>query len=345
MKSRLMLALAGGILAVNPAFAADDLLRHARELFKPIPSDPPALKDNPAAPAKVELGAMLFFDPRLSQSHTISCNTCHMVGLGGVDMLETSIGHRWQKGGRNAPTVLNAVFNTTQFWDGRAKDLEVQAGGPMANPAEMGSTHQHVVEMLKKIPGYKLKFESAFPRDDEPITIGNVVKAIAVFEATLTTPDSAFDAYLGGDPLALNPEQKEGLALFINKGCAGCHNGVNMGGNSYAAFGVAEKPGADVLPPGDKGRSEVTHLAADDFVYRVAPLRNVAITPPYFHTGKVWDLKEAVAIMGIAQLGAKLSDDDAGKITAFLKSLTGEQPEVVYPILPASTAETPRPQP
>lgn len=345
MNRGIALALAGIILTTTPVMAEDNLLKQARDLFKPIPSDPPALKNNPSTPAKIELGAMLYFDPRLSEGHTISCNTCHRVGLGGVDMLETSIGHRWQKGGRNAPTVLNAVFNTAQFWDGRAADLEEQAGGPMANPVEMGSTHPHVIETLKKIPGYRPKFESAYPRDDEPITIGNVVKAIAVFEATLTTPDSAFDAYLGGNNHALNPEQKEGLQLFIDKGCAGCHNGVNIGGHSYAAFGVVEKPGPDLLPPDDKGRAAVTKAASDEFVYRVAPLRNIALTPPYFHSGKVWDLKEAVTIMGSAQLGAKLTDAEADKITAFLKTLTGEQPEVVYPLLPPSTADSPRPKP
>ena len=147
-----------------PGFAADDpLLKQAQSLFETIPSKPPTVKDVAATPAMVELGKALFFDPRLSQSHNISCNTCHQVGLGGVDMLSTSIGHKWQRGGRNAPTVLNAVFNVAQFWDGRAADLKAQAGGPIQNPIEMGINHEHAVEMLKGIPGYAKLFEAAFP--------------------------------------------------------------------------------------------------------------------------------------------------------------------------------------
>lgn len=345
MKPHFMLVIAGTLLVATPASAADDLLKHAQSLFKPIPLETPVLKDNPATPAKTELGAALFFDPRLSESHTISCNSCHAVGMGGVDQMETSIGHRWQKGGRNAPTVLNAVFNIAQFWDGRAKDLEAQAGGPMVNPIEMAATHPHVIEMLTKIPGYKAKFDAAFPGDRDAVSIGNVTKAIAAFEAGLTTPNAPFDKYLKGDASALTADQKAGLDMFINKGCAGCHNGVNMGGGMYAPFGVSEKPNAELLPPGDKGRFEVTKATADEYSFRVPPLRNIELTPPYFHTGKVWDLKQAVAVMGSSQLGAKLSDDEVGKITAFLKSLTGDQPKVVYPVMPPSTGETPRPQP
>ncbi len=345
MRPRIILAFAVVFLTTVPALAADDMRKQAQELFQPIPSTPPALEGNPATPAKIELGAALYFDPRLSESHTISCNSCHQVGLGGTDGMETPVGHRWQKGGRNAPTVLNSVFNTAQFWDGRAKDLAEQAGGPMVNPIEMASNHSHVIEMLKKIPGYKAKFEAAFPGESDPIVIGNVVKAIAVFEAALITPDAPFDKYLKGDDNALTASQKDGLKLFMDKGCASCHNGVNMGGGKYAPFGVVEKPGAEFLPPADKGRFEVTKSKDDEYVYKVPTLRNIELTAPYFHTGKSWDLKQAVAVMGSAQLGAKLSDDDVTKITVFLASLTGEQPMVVYPALPPSTAETPTPKP
>lgn len=345
MRPQIILAFASIFISVTPSLAADDLQKNAQSLFKPLPAEAPALKDNPSSAAKVELGAMLYFDPRLSESHTIACNACHQIGLGGVDMLETSVGHRWQKGGRNAPTVLNAVYNTAQFWDGRAKDLEAQAGGPMANPIEMASTHTHVIEMLTKIPGYKAKFDAAFPGEKDPIVIGNVTKAIAVFEAGLTTPNAPFDKYLKGDTNVLNAEQKAGLDLFINKGCAGCHDGMNIGGGRYAQFGVAEKPSADFLPVGDKGRIEVTKVKEDEYVFRVPTLRNIELTPPYFHTGKVWSLEQAVSVMGQAQLGAKLSDDEVKKITAFLKSLTGEQPKVTYPILPPSVGDTPQPKP
>jgi cytochrome c peroxidase len=328
------------------ALAADDpLMKQAQGLFQTIPSEPPAIKGTTTTPAMVELGKDLYFDPRLSQSHNISCNTCHQIGLGGVDMLSTSIGHKWQKGGRNAPTVLNAVFNVAQFWDGRAADLKAQAGGPIQNPIEMGITHEHAVEQLKGIPGYTPLFEAAYPNDKDPITMPNVVTAIAVFEATLITPNAPFDKYLRGDGNALTAEQKEGLKLFMDKGCASCHAGINIGGQMYAPFGVIEKPGADFLPAGDKGRFEVTKTVSDEYVFRVPELRNIELTPPYFHTGKSWDLRQAVAVMGTSQLGQKLTDDEISKVTAFLKSLTGEQPQVTYPILPPSTATTPQPQP
>ena len=320
-------------------------MKRAQETFQPIPLKPPAIKDVVTTPTLVELGKALYFDPRLSQSHNISCNTCHQVGLGGVDMLSTSIGHKWQRGGRNAPTVLNAVFNVAQFWDGRAADLKAQAGGPIQNPIEMGITHEHAIEMLKGIPGYAKLFEAAFPSEKDRITMPDVVTAIAAFEATLITPNAPFDKYLRGDANALTPEQKEGLQLFMDKGCAGCHAGINIGGQMYAPFGVIEKPGADFLPPEDKGRFAVTKTVSDEYVFRVPPLRNIELTPPYFHTGKSWDLRQAVAVMGTSQLGQTLSDDEVTKITAYLKSLTGEQPQVTYPILPPSTATTPTPQP
>jgi cytochrome c peroxidase len=317
----------------------------ARGLFKPLPTQPPTLAGIPSTAERVELGKMLYFDPRLSESHTISCNSCHSVGLGGVDVMETSIGHRWQQGGRNAPTVLNAVFNTAQFWDGRAKDLEEQAGGPLVNPIEMGTTEAHVVEQLRSIPGYVARFKQAFSDQAEPITFENVRHAIALFEATLLTPNAPFDRFLQGDEGALTAEQTEGLQLFMQKGCATCHNGVNVGGGMYAPFGVVEKPGAAFLPPTDKGRFEVTKTVSEEYVFKVPSLRNIALTPPYFHTGKAWDLRQAVAVMGASQLGIALTDAEVDKITAFLHALTGQQPQVVYPILPPSVATTPRPKP
>ncbi|EIL99408.1 cytochrome c551 peroxidase [Rhodanobacter thiooxydans LCS2] len=321
------------------------MMKQAQGLFKPIPASAPSLPGNDSTPAKLALGKMLYFEPRLSESHIISCNSCHMVGMGGVDLQETSLGHRWQHGGRNAPTVYNAVFDVAQFWDGRAKDLEQQAGGPLVNPVEMGTTETHVVEQLKGIPGYATAFAKAYPGASDPITLDNVRKAIAVFEATLITPHAPFDRYLGGDDKALDAVQKEGLALFISKGCAACHNGVNIGGGMYAPFGVVERPGAEILPPGDKGRFTVTKTVSDEYVFRVPSLRNITLTAPYFHTGKVWDLRQAIAIMGSSQLGATLTDDEVGKIQTFLGALTGEQPVVTLPILPPSVATTPRPKP
>jgi cytochrome c peroxidase len=333
------------ILAAVPAIAQDTLMRTAQGLFEPIPTQPPSVKGIERSPARVELGKMLYFEPRLSESHAISCNSCHMVGLGGVDLEETSIGHHWQRGGRNAPTVLNAVFNTAQFWDGRAKDLQEQAGGPLVNPIEMGTTEQHVVEQLKGIPGYVAAFKQAFSGQADPITFENVRNSIALFESTLLTPNAPFDRYLKGDQNALTAQQREGLQLFISKGCAACHRGMNVGGGMYAPFGVVERPGAEFLPPRDKGRFEVTKTVSDEYVFKVPTLRNIDLTPPYFHTGQAWDLRQAVAVMGSSQLGIELNDAQVDQITDFLHALTGEQPAVVYPILPASTATTPRPQP
>ncbi|MEQ1801505.1 MAG: cytochrome-c peroxidase [Gammaproteobacteria bacterium] len=333
-------------LGIAPAaFPADALLTAAQSQFKPIPSTAPALPGNAATPAKVELGKMLFFDPRLSASHTISCNSCHNVGLGGVDVAEKSIGHKWQKGGRNSPTVFNAVFNTAQFWDGRAKDLEEQAGGPMVNPIEMASPKEHVTEQLRGIPGYTPAFKAAFPGEASPVTLANAQKAIAVFEATLITPNAPFDRYLKGDASALDANQTAGLKLFMDKGCASCHNGVNVGGGRYAPFGIVEKPGAELLPPADKGRFTVTKTAGDEYVFKVPTLRNIALTAPYFHSGRSWDLRQAVGVMAASQLGLPVTDDEAGKIVSFLGALTGDQPKVVYPVLPPSVTATPRPQP
>lgn len=333
-----------GTVAGPAAFAADDLMAQAQDLFQPIPETPPAIDGAASMAAMIELGRMLYFEPRLSDSHNISCNSCHQIGLGGVDMLPTSLGHKAQRGGRNAPTVLNAYYNTAQFWDGRAKDLVEQAGGPIQNPIEMAITHKHAIEMLKGIPGYATYFAAAFPGQTDPITIGNVEKAIAVFETTLITPNAPFDRYLRGDAGALSAEQKEGLRLFIDNGCAACHNGINVGGGQYAPFGVIEKPGAEILPPDDKGRFMVTKTPSDEYVFKVPTLRNIALTPPYFHSGKAWDLGQAVGVMGVSQLGVELTPEEVTKVVAFLQSLTGEQPQVVYPVLPPSTAETPQPE-
>lgn len=341
---KLAYAAAAFMLVAGPASAADDLLKQAQETFKPIPSVVPAVKDNAVTHDKIDLGKALFFDPRISSSGLLSCNTCHNLGLGGVDGLETSVGHGWQKGPRNAPTVLNAVFNIAQFWDGRADDLKAQAKGPVQASVEMNNTPAQVEKTLQSLPPYVDAFKKAFPGEASPVTFDNMARAIEAFEATLITPASRFDQYLGGNTVVLSASEKNGLKLFMDKGCSGCHNGVNVGGEGYFPFGVVEKPGADILPAGDKGRFAVTKTADDSYVFRAGPLRNIALTAPYFHTGKVWDLKQAVAIMGSSQLGAKLSEKEVDDIVAFLKTLTGEQPRVEYPILPPSTDATPKPK-
>ncbi len=343
MKRKTIACAAVIALAAGAAWGKDDVMGRAKGIFKPIPAKAKALKGNPATPAKVELGKMLYFDPRLSSSHLISCNTCHNVGLAGADLQETAIGHGWQKGPRNSPTVLNAVYNIAQFWDGRAEDLAAQAKGPVQASVEMNNKPENLVATLKSIPGYQPLFKKAFPGEANPVTFDNVAKAIEVFEATLVTPDAPFDRYLKGDKKALTATEEEGLALFLNKGCVACHSGINVGGSGYFPFGVKEDPGPEIRPVGDTGRFKVTNTAADKYVFRSPSLRNAAITMPYFHSGKVWNLKDAVKIMGSAQLGISLTDDDSDKITAFMKTLTGKQPVVMHPILPPNSITTPRP--
>ncbi len=336
-------ATAGGASTSEMAPTDDPLIQQARAIFSPIPSQPPELEGNPASPARVELGKMLYFEPRLSSSWLISCNTCHNVGMGGVDLMETSIGHGWQKGPRNAPTVLNAVFNIAQFWDGRAEDLAEQAQGPVQAGVEMASTPERAVRTLKSMPEYVELFQEAFPGEADPVTFDNMALAIEVFEATLLTPEAPFDLFLKGDAAALTDQGKEGLELFINKGCTACHSGVNIGGTGYFPFGLVEAPDPSVRPEDDRGRYALTNTETDDYVFKSPSLRNITLTAPYFHSGKVWDLAEAVRIMGRAQLGATLTPDEVDAIVAYLESLTGKQPVVEYPILPEHTAETPLP--
>jgi cytochrome c peroxidase len=326
-----------------PALGKADTLRRAKELFKPIPTKPLALKGNPPSPAKVELGKMLFFEPRLSASYLISCNTCHNVGLGGMDMQETSIGHGWQKGPRNAPTVLNSVYNIAQFWDGRAKDLAEQAKGPVQASVEMNNKPERVVATLKSIPDYPALFKKAFPGEAEPVTFDNVARAIEVFEASLITPDAPFDRFLRGNMMALSAREQAGLRLFMDKGCVACHGGVNVGGAGYFTFGVVSAPNTDLRPENDMGRFKISLADSEKFSFKSPSLRNIVLTPPYFHSGKVWKLEEAVAIMGNVQLGKVLSPEDTSRIVAFLGSLTGKQPKVVYPILPPNGPTTPTP--
>ncbi|TQV76110.1 cytochrome-c peroxidase [Denitrobaculum tricleocarpae] len=322
--------------------AANDLRDMAREYFEPLPSTIPSVKDNPITPEKIDLGKALFFDPRLSASGVFSCYSCHNLTTGGDDNLETSIGHGWQKGPRNSPTVLNAVLNEAQFWDGRAEDLKAQAKGPIQAGVEMANTPETVIETLNSMPQYGEWFTAAFPEESAPVTFDNMAKALEAYQATLITP-APFDAFLNGNDDALSAEAQEGLQLFVDKGCVACHSGVNVGGHGYYPFGLIEKPGAEVLPPDDKGRFAVTETVDDEYVFRASPLRNVSVTAPYFHSGKVWDLKVAVQIMAESQLGEELSDAEADSLVAFLDSLTGTLPEVTVPVLPAETATTPRP--
>jgi len=289
-------------------------------------------------PAKVELGKKLFFEPRLSKSGFLSCNSCHNLATGGADNLPSSIGHKWQLGPINSPTVLNAKFNLAQFWDGRAKDLQEQAAGPIANPGEMASSHEVAIEVLQSIPEYIAEFKAVY--GDETIDIERVTDAIATFEETLVTPNSPFDQWLNGKDDAISEEATAGYTLFKEKGCTACHNGTAVGGNSYQKLGVVKPYDKDTET---LGRFNVTQKEVDKFVFKVPTLRNIELTAPYFHDASTWSLSEAVNTMAEYQLGMKLSDEENAKIVAFLKTLTGEQPQIVYPILPPSTEKTKQP--
>ncbi len=324
------LTLTAGLLCAINAWA----MTPSNEPIQPIL--PAKITD----PAKVELGKQLFFDPRLSRSGFISCNSCHNLSMGGSDNLQTSIGHNWQQGPINSPTVLNSSMNLAQFWDGRAADLKEQAAGPIANPGEMAFTHTLAIDTLRSIPQYRDAFKAVYKVDK--VTIDEVTDAIAAFEETLVTPHSRFDRWLLGDKEALTQVELDGYKLFKETGCTACHNGPAVGGNSFQKMGLVEPYQTD--NPAE-GVAAVTGKDADRFKFKVPTLRNVELTYPYFHDGAYWKLEEAVDVMARLQLGRKLSDDEVGKITAFLKTLTGEQPSFALPILPPSTNDTPRPQP
>ncbi|MDD5301150.1 MAG: cytochrome-c peroxidase [Gallionella sp.] len=316
------------VISISASWAATS------EPIQPIPAA--SVKNK----AMVELGKKLFFDPRLSKSGFISCNSCHNLSMGGTDNLPTSIGDHWQQGPINAPTVLNSSMNLAQFWDGRAKDLKEQAGGPIANPGEMAFTHELAVEALHSIPQYRAEFKQVFGSDD--IKIGMVTDAIAAFEETLVTPDSRFDKWLKGDKKALNSTELDGYKLFKDAGCVACHNGVAVGGGSFQKMGLHTE--YKTTNPA-VGRFAVTKNEADRMHFKVPILRNIELTYPYFHDGAVWTLEEAVDTMGKLQLGRTFSKDEIGKIVAFLKTLTGKQPDFKLPALPPSTDKTPRPKP
>jgi cytochrome c peroxidase len=338
ISTRVSLVFRSAILSTLVAVGVTGM-SHASAQAKDEPIQPivPAKITNPT---KVELGAKLFFDPRLSKSGFISCNSCHNLSMGGSDNLPTSIGDRWQQGPINSPTVLNSSLNHVQFWDGRAKDLQDQAGGPIANPKEMGFTHELAIEVLNSIPQYREEFAKVY--GNNKLDIQQVTDAIAEFEKTLKTPNSRFDKWLKGDSKAITAEELKGYQLFKNSGCVACHNGEAVGGNSFQKMGVFE-PYKTSSP--EIGRAEVTKADADRFFFKVPTLRNVELTYPYFHDGAARTLEEAVDLMGRLQLARKYTPEEVAQIVAVLKTLTGEQPKLQLPILPPSQNKTPRPKP
>jgi len=291
-------------------------------------------------PELVTLGEKLWFEPRLSMSGIISCNTCHNLSRGGTDNLVTSIGHGWAPGPVNAPTVLNSSLAIAQFWDGRAANLQEQAGGPIQADIEMNMSHTLALDVLNSIPGYVTEFEAVFGPGE--IDMDKVTAAIAEFEETLVTPNSRFDLWLKGDDNAITPDELAGYQLFKDSGCTACHNGAAAGGTSYQRMGIV-RPYVSTSPV--EGRYAVTGDDADRFSFKVPTIRNVEYTYPYFHDGQAKTLEESVDIMGQLQLGRHYTDEEIDKIVAFLKTLTGDMPQIQLPILPPSSNETPRPDP
>lgn len=321
---------------------------HAQEA---LPDQVAAPADNPSTPEKIELGKQLYFEPRLSAPGTISCNTCHNVMAGGDDQRALSLGFKSQLGGRNAPTVWNAAFQTVQFWDGRAPTLEEQAKGPLINPVEMGmQSHDLIVtQRIKKVPGYEQAFKKVFGGKN-PITIDNTVKAIAAYERTLITRNSPFDRYIKGDKKAMSAAAIKGFETFKSVGCTTCHSGYNFSGpplpvgtgffQPFPKFENAEIEKKYNFKA-DLGKGKETKKEGDNHLFRVPTLRNIALTAPYFHTGKVTTLSEAVRIMGKVQLNKDLSKSEINSIVAFLtEGLTGEFPQQTMPRLPETVGTT-----
>lgn len=324
-----------------------DLLESAQALFQPLPSVAEMQKIRPFSDAQVRLGHQLWFEPRLSLGNTVSCNSCHNLATAGVDNIPTSPGHKGAFGGRNSPTALNAALLGSQFWDGRAADVEEQAGGPLLNPIEMANPDKASVEKkIAHIPEYQALFREAFPNNGGKVSFDNITTAIAAFERTLLTP-SRWDSYLKGNVYALSDKERKGLNSFIENGCVACHKGVNLGGDSFQKFGLVKGPYWKFIDSKDhdEGRFEVTKDEADKFFFRVPGLRNVARTFPYFHNGSVWELDQAVRIMGEAQLGRVLPKEEISDIVAFLESLSGSVPATarVLPELPLSSLPTTKP--
>jgi len=292
-------------------------MNNVKQFFEPLPE---SIIDEEKNAALIKLGKMLYMDPRLSVNDKISCNSCHGLNSYGVDNEPTSPGHEGKRGGRNSPTTMNAALHIAQFWDGRASDVEEQALGPILNPVEMGMPNKGaVVKKIKAIDEYQMLFAEAFSEQKHPFNYNNIGVAIGAFERTLLTP-SRFDDFLNGDEDALNQSEKRGLKKFMKMGCANCHNGVAIGGNSYKKIGLVEPYETE-----DMGRYEVTGLESDKKAFKVPSLRNIAKTAPYFHDGSVETLDEAIQLMAKHQLGRDHAGHEmVSDIKAFLESLTGK---------------------
>ncbi|MES2736154.1 MAG: cytochrome-c peroxidase [Verrucomicrobiota bacterium] len=338
MKNTLLLTTSLLALLASPA-SADALSDSYLAMFKPLPTEAPAA-DNELTEAKINLGRMLYYETRISKNGQMSCNTCHVLDKYGQDNLPFSPGHEGKLGGRSSPTVYNAALHIAQFWDGRAPTVEEQAKGPVLNPIEMGMpSADFVVDVLKSIPGYAEAFKSAFPAEADPINYNNFGKAVGAFERKLVTP-SRWDDYLKGQKDALTAEEQKGYETFAKAGCATCHNGPAIGGAMYHKLGLV-KAWPELK---DLGRYEATQVESDKHFFKVSSLRNVTETGPYLHDGSVKTLDQMVKMMAEHQLGKTLTDEEAGSIVTFLKSLKGEIPTeyIAQPKLPESGPKTPK---
>jgi cytochrome c peroxidase len=312
----------------------------ALQMFGPLPavmSSP----DNPVTDAKVTLGRILYYDPRLSANQKISCNTCHPLDAYGAESKSVPTGHKNQKGNRNAPTVYNAAGHFVQFWDGRAPSIEEQAKGPITNPVEMAMpSNAAAVRVIKSMPDYVALFHTAFPDVKDPITYNNMALAIGAFERELVTP-SRWDAFIQGDQTALTDAEKSGFNTFAAIGCQWCHYGPYVGGSVYQKLGVVKPWPVQT----DQGRYQVTKEQTDKMVFKVPSLRNIKETGPYFHDGSVPTLDQAIRNMAVHQRGVTLNDAQVKSIETWMDSLTGQVPlsYIKPPELPKSTSQTPPP--
>ena len=325
MKHITWIVIASLLLAASSVFADDAelLMRRANRFFSPLPDAMPGSEND--TPERIALGNKLYFEKRLSINDSQACATCHRLeeGYAGVDNLATSPGARGEQGMRNSPTVLNAGWQDSQFWDGRAEDLVEQAKGPILNPIEMGMPDEQTVEKkIQAIAEYRDVFALAFPGDEPAISYQNIAEAIAAFERTLITP-ARFDEFMNGDSGALSEAEQRGLNVFLKIDCKSCHDGVLLGGETYEPLGK-ENPYENQA---DQGIYTLTGDENDRMFFKVAPLRNVALTAPYFHDGKIKTLDEAVRKMAWLQLDEELTDQQVSDITSFLKALTDKNRE------------------
>ena len=297
-----------------------------RDFFEPLPAIPPLPAHNSMTPARIELGKMLFFEPRISASGVISCATCHNPALGYTDRIPRATGHDGQIGERNTPTVLNSGFFEAQFWDGRAATLEEQALGPIEAAVEMAMPLGAAIDRLGEFEIYRQRFAEAFPEDLDPLRSENVALALAAFQRTLNTPNAPLDHWLAGDEDAMTEQQKRGMAAFVDNGCVACHSGPAL---TDSQFHVIQVPGST-----DLGRYVVTGDEFDQHAFKTPTLRNVAVTYPYFNNGNVAELSEAIQVMAREMLGVDLEPDEVADIEAFMHALTGEPPAFLLPALP-----------